>query len=1148
MTTSTTQHIEPANQLIVTVQDHTYNYCEKASVSIKMKHAKHWQKIPFNNERNSYIQYNLPAGCYDLIVAGKKGWISDEREIDIKDGSNTIYSSIAPANTPFYLAADNEKVFYQPVENTVLLWVFGNEGDRCISETCKKNKISFSKPNVLTAEEANTNGSHYFIDLPEKEKAREAFLDKLYTLVNKEIKTRGITAHITLPIVKGKTITEGLTNELIVKFKSHVSDKDVFKIAKRYGLRVVRTIHYLGNAYLLRYGKYPSYESFKRFLDLRAKLPIEWLEPNRIEPVTLDIFSPNDFLYPEQPHFPLINADDAWDSLDDINVNIRSGSPDITIAVFDVNGVSPSHPDLTGNLTDGTAKMVANFDFNNWQNQTVANLGGDHGTECASSATGRFNNASGATGLAGNCHLIGASLGPTLLDQADAWMWAAGFTTGNTNPSFPGPVSNPADVISNSWGANGAALSNTYRDAFDFLTTYGRGGRGCLVCFSLGNNGYIDFTTSPTRRRMYAAYEKTIAIGSSINSNPTNPVTSVHADQNGNTVNLPAVVDTRAYYSPYGPAVDIVAPSHTTYAAGGGAKVDSILSAVRVNQGDVIGSADTVTTLQTAEVIGANTITLNSSAGFAVGEFLLLGNPGAVNREYIAINNIAGNQVTLGTPLQNAYAAGTAVSTGPNDYSIDFGGTSHSCPTVAGAAALILSVRSNLNWVQVREVLRNTAVQIDATQANAIGQWVDSDGDTVVDFSQWYGYGRLDVNAAVTAIDDTTPLSDLVIRDNLEDVGAVPSAGWHAHSPDIWVRTSDDPIPTLAYGSAPPHVNAKRGQDNYVYLRVKNFGNLASNEVYLRALITHFPGFEFRYPNEWQPSNRPGQAVPNPLVPGTYLIGEQQIDNLAQNADTIVKITWDEALVPPETVMVGGVEVEWHPCILAEVSPHDGDDPSTTGHAVKDNNNLAHRNIRVDNADDSSSDDNFAVGVVAGTSDRYGVQSIILDRTALPSDYAIFIRPSDDRIMKKWLDAVRTNGIVSTDPLPGSKDEQEKPEASKDRCGNITLKDPTRLDITCCGGSHIIIHAAKETVIETQCAQNLPGHPKVSVGKFQNQDVIMIKGGSQAIELPINLASNQFEALAIGMIRPNGSRAQGYLKATQMKANGELSAGYTIEG
>ena len=73
-----------------------------------------------------------------------------------------------------------------------------------------------------------------------------------------------------------------------------------------------------------------------------------------------------------------------------------------------------------------------------------------------------------------------------------------------------------------------------------------------------------------------------------------------------------------------------------------------------------------------------------------------------------------------------------------------FGSTSAAAPTVAAAAALMLSVNGDLTWDTLRELLRDTAVLIDGSNIDPVGKWVNG-------FSQWYGFGRLDVGAAVLA-------------------------------------------------------------------------------------------------------------------------------------------------------------------------------------------------------------------------------------------------------------------------------------------------------------------------------------------------------------------------------------------------------------
>lgn len=47
------------------------------------------------------------------------------------------------------------------------------------------------------------------------------------------------------------------------------------------------------------------------------------------------------------------------------------------------------------------------------------------------------------------------------------------------------------------------------------------------------------------------------------------------------------------------------------------------------------------------------------------------------------------------------------------DYTLGFGGTSAACPMAAGLAALIISAKPQLNWMEVRDIMRRTAVPID---------------------------------------------------------------------------------------------------------------------------------------------------------------------------------------------------------------------------------------------------------------------------------------------------------------------------------------------------------------------------------------------------------------------------------------------------
>ena len=73
------------------------------------------------------------------------------------------------------------------------------------------------------------------------------------------------------------------------------------------------------------------------------------------------------------------------------------------------------------------------------------------------------------------------------------------------------------------------------------------------------------------------------------------------------------------------------------------------------------------------------------------------------------------------------------------DYTADFGGTSSSCPGVAGTVALILAANPDLTWIQVREIIKETCEKVDKA-----GGKYDSKGH-----SKYYGFGRVNAEKAV---------------------------------------------------------------------------------------------------------------------------------------------------------------------------------------------------------------------------------------------------------------------------------------------------------------------------------------------------------------------------------------------------------------
>ncbi len=83
------------------------------------------------------------------------------------------------------------------------------------------------------------------------------------------------------------------------------------------------------------------------------------------------------------------------------------------------------------------------------------------------------------------------------------------------------------------------------------------------------------------------------------------------------------------------------------------------------------------------------------------------------------------------------------------NYTANFGGTSSACPGVAGVVALMLSVNPDLNWQEVKNLIRHSCDRIDEEMGS-----YDAKGH-----SPFYGYGRINALKAVKNAQAATHLS-----------------------------------------------------------------------------------------------------------------------------------------------------------------------------------------------------------------------------------------------------------------------------------------------------------------------------------------------------------------------------------------------------
>lgn len=937
------------NTIRVPVYDFRYQTLSNAEVVLTSRQQT--VKARFDKYEGAYTAGKLKPGIYTLTVSAT-GLVTQNRDIVVGTGKTSETFILGKKGMSFYYRGRvmvpidlNHKQF------GVALHEPTNSSASKIMEAFEKQyKIS----RVKTHQNYLKNGLYVFnypsgISESEQEKLRQDIQQ------HKDI-------HLAGPVLKLEEKNASiLTDEMVARFKGGIEKSKVTAIAKEYGLTILRTIPYAGNAYHFRVNKGNGYYVLGICHELVKMGIVEYAEPSVFTTFELDAIVPNNFLFPEQWDHRLINTPDAWQVVNDqLGAPQRFGSPDVVVAVVDPDGINTAHPHFNGNVSNGQPKLLTAFNFVNMQANNNA-LGGEHGTNCASSAVGFTNVSSaggapdGTVGIAGNCRLIAIRLGGAGnndINHSDMYIWLAGFNPNSVRVNFPAQLARGADVISNSFGGGaGAPITGIMADTFDYLTTYGRNGKGVVVACSVGNvTGQINYAL----RRPWAAYEKTFGCGASTLAN--NGATEIIAD-----------------YSCFDVSIDFCAPSHDTYVNGSplhnppvnyGAFAATPLNNLVQGDGNAPRNREVATTMTAAAAANANSIRVASTAGMVNGQAIFIGVP-SLNispSETKTITNInAGtNTITFDPPLFNAKANGTVVLFGNRDYKNNFGGTSHATPVIAGVAALMLSVNNRLTWTEVRGILRDTAVKIDPNNNSPVGRWTDSAGRistaagyTGPFFSQFFGFGRINAALAVQTAHDYTNDRDIYIRDNMADNGASTSVPPFWTGVDIWVNNAGAVPANYNTDANTVHHDPIAGVDNQLHVRFKNRGTRDSYPFFIRAYIAHFPGMEFTYPANFTPSVRPDGVIPNPITPGTYLIGEQQVSSLAAGADSFVTFPWTADLIPPRTIVVDGINVTWHPCILVEVSPHDGFVP--TGNHVWNNNNLAQKNISV-NYDQEDSD------------------------------------------------------------------------------------------------------------------------------------------------------------------------------------------------
>jgi len=317
--------------------------------------------------------------------------------------------------------------------------------------------------------------------------------------------------------VFGRSGPPYVADEIIVKFREDADPTDVGDFMNEEGGSAIPT-HEPVDFTLIQL---PEGMDVPTAVSIYNQNPdVEFAEPNFYR---YPAFTPNDPFFRFQWHFTQINMEEAWDTQ-------RGGSSDVIAAVID-SGIRQSLPDFAG------TRFTPGYDFvdndNNANDEGSDGFG--HGSFVGGVIAQTTNNNFGVAGIAYRIRLMPLRVfprtnGARVSDIIQAINWAVGHGADIINMSFGGPSGSNAES---------QAMNAAYQS-------------GVTLVAAAGNEGNEDDFSGDVDYP--ARYDVVLAVGAT--------------DANENL----------AYYSSYGPNLDIVAPGGDTRRdTNGDGNVDGIL-------------------------------------------------------------------------------------------------------------------------------------------------------------------------------------------------------------------------------------------------------------------------------------------------------------------------------------------------------------------------------------------------------------------------------------------------------------------------------------------------------------------------------------------------------------------------------------------
>ncbi len=273
-----------------------------------------------------------------------------------------------------------------------------------------------------------------------------------------------------------------VTRRLNVQLAPELSEEEAEQVLEERGLLPLTRLTFAPNLYEVDTSAHA--DALAASVELNDDPRFKLAEPSFVEHVP-ERLVPSDPRYAEQWQWPIVRAEQAWDS---------TRGAGIRVAVID-NGFNAGHEDLLPGIVGTSAFYRTNA------NGTVSFVQGtngmpnsNHGTFCAGMAGARQNNQRGGCGAAPESEL---ALVACLGDQVGTQTTLARAVAYAADPSREVPGADPAggaDILVSSLGPNGAAwdLTAVLELAIEFAAANGRGGRGLAIFWAASNGTNVD--------------------------------------------------------------------------------------------------------------------------------------------------------------------------------------------------------------------------------------------------------------------------------------------------------------------------------------------------------------------------------------------------------------------------------------------------------------------------------------------------------------------------------------------------------------------------------------------------------------------------------------------------------------------------------